>query len=231
MAFGSQVSRDRCFGWGTSRSRVARCRHGSFVALHMWASPSHPCPCHVWTDVGAGEQATGQRVAEDMAALASDTKLQEACKPQNCLATDPAAAEHLFESEHSVRVLDAVSSWLASSEDVFVQGHSDAPPPWEFTLRAIQHRDTSQPLVSKLDPDATLREGRRLHPADEEQEAELLHMLWKVCLCLSAHCRGMPWIHGHSTPLAPPGSCSVLESAKKRSPSARSTSSRGVRLA
>ena len=99
-------------------------------------------------------------------------------KPTSCLATDRQREEQLFQTDAEVRLLDAVSGWLAAAarEQCREQNPGRAGM-WASTQAELRGDEA---LVKHLDPDASTREARRLHQEDEEQESELLASLWQV---------------------------------------------------
>jgi len=93
--------------------------------------------------------------------------------------------QHLYKNDNITRECQLVIDWLEqnASEQVrevaCLQHFTDKTVAWENTLHQLQNYSrsipygSSRPIVTKLDPDASLREGNPLHDIDMEDEARL----------------------------------------------------------
>ncbi len=80
---------------------------------------------------------------------------------------------------HVQIVVDWLEAIVEESEEFFRQDIL-----WKHTIYALKHSSGGimqrQQIVTELDPDATARQARRLHPDDAEDEIHLMHRLWTL---------------------------------------------------
>ncbi|XP_068205657.1 nuclear pore complex protein Nup107-like [Palaemon carinicauda] len=112
--------------------------------------------------------------------------------------TDFTVVNQLYDQNRIIREAQIVIDWLEkNSADNFdlkfydrVEYFGDMHIAWENTLKTMKNESSgisiplrgSRSLVTSLDPDATLRQGRNLHDLDQEDEMRLLR-------CVFAHIR------------------------------------------
>ncbi|XP_045609120.1 nuclear pore complex protein Nup107 [Procambarus clarkii] len=112
--------------------------------------------------------------------------------------TDFTVVTRLYDTNCTVREAQIVIDWLEkNAADDFeskyydrVEYFGDTHIAWENTLKTrknessgiVQPLKGARPLVTSLDPDSTLRQGRPLHDLDQEDEMRLLR-------CVFAHVR------------------------------------------
>lgn len=93
--------------------------------------------------------------------------------------------ENLYKSESYIREYQLIIDWLEKNAldqaDRYpsVELFTDKTVAWENTVHQLHNQSlgisfsSSRPLVSFLDPDAPIREGRQLHDLDKEDDARL----------------------------------------------------------
>ncbi|KAK7083378.1 hypothetical protein SK128_011021, partial [Halocaridina rubra] len=108
--------------------------------------------------------------------------------------TDYTVVNQLYDTNRIIREAQIVVDWLEkNSADDFdskfydpIQYFGDTHIAWENTLKILKNENSgitiplrgSRPLVTSLDPDATLRQGRNLHDLDQEDEMRLLRIIF-----------------------------------------------------
>ncbi|XP_076668164.1 nuclear pore complex protein Nup107 [Andrena cerasifolii] len=122
--------------------------------------------------------------------------------------------ENLFKTESYIREYQLIIDWLEKNAldqaDKYptTEHFTDKTLAWENTVRQLlTYKDkdqipfrSSRPLVSSLDPDAPIREGKSLHDLDREDDARLEKRMFIEVRCgrlqkaqaLAEHC-GQPW--------------------------------------
>ncbi|XP_065828197.1 nuclear pore complex protein Nup107-like [Oscarella lobularis] len=120
-------------------------------------------------------------------------------------------ARSLFKSVPFLREQQIVIDWLEKNEEDNLEtllglnqvGFSTEKVRWEHTLHELKKKkrdQVSDRLVTEMDPDAPARQGRDLHPEDNEEEASLLRDMFLLVragqvnkaqqLCIDC---GQPW--------------------------------------
>ncbi|XP_034939545.1 nuclear pore complex protein Nup107 [Chelonus insularis] len=119
---------------------------------------------------------------------------------------------NLLANQSQVREYQLIIDWLeknASDELEMlpkIEHFTDKTVAWENTIHQLQNYQTgitfssSRPVVTSLDPDAPIREGKPLHDLDKEDDARLEKRMFLEVRCgrlqkaqeLSIHC-GQPW--------------------------------------
>ncbi|XP_076244660.1 nuclear pore complex protein Nup107 [Calliopsis andreniformis] len=122
--------------------------------------------------------------------------------------------DNLFKTESYIREYQLIIDWLEKNAldqaDKYptTEYFTDKTLAWENTVRQLlmyKEKDqipfrSSRPLVSSLDPDAPIREGKPLHDLDREDDARLEKRMFIEVRCgrlqkaqaLAEHC-GQPW--------------------------------------
>ncbi|XP_070164902.1 LOW QUALITY PROTEIN: nuclear pore complex protein Nup107 [Polyergus mexicanus] len=120
--------------------------------------------------------------------------------------------ENLYKSESYIREYQLIIDWLEKNAldqaDRYpsVELFTDKTVAWENTVHQLHNQNlgiafsSSRPLISFLDPDAPIREGRQLHDLDKEDDARLEKRMFIEVRCgrlqkaqaLAMHC-GQPW--------------------------------------
>ncbi|KAL2738221.1 nuclear pore complex protein Nup107 [Vespula maculifrons] len=120
--------------------------------------------------------------------------------------------DHLYKTESQTREYQLIIDWLEknaldqANRSPNIECFTDKTVAWENTLYQLQNRNlgmafgSSRPLVSSMDPDAPIREGKPLHDLDREDDARLEKRMFIEVRCgrlqkaqaLSIHC-GQPW--------------------------------------
>jgi nuclear pore complex protein Nup107 len=108
-----------------------------------------------------------------------------------CLRSEKRLVERLFSRESKLREAQAIVDWLEGNAKDYLEDavrnsdlFGDAMLGWENTLHALQTKEGNQNnLVSSLDPDARVREKRRLHELDEQDEARLTKVIFLCLRC------------------------------------------------
>lgn len=119
---------------------------------------------------------------------------------------------NLLTNDAQVREYQLIIDWLEKNAldqaDYLpkIEHFTDKTVAWENTLHQLQNRQggitfgSSRPLVSSLDPDAPVREGKPLHDLDKEDDARLERRMFveirsgrlQKAQELAIHC-GQPW--------------------------------------
>ncbi|KAK2587811.1 hypothetical protein KPH14_003913 [Odynerus spinipes] len=120
--------------------------------------------------------------------------------------------ENLYKTDSQIREYQLIIDWLEKNaldqadRCPTVEGFTDKTVAWENTLYQLQNRNlgisfgSSRHLVSSMDPDAPIREGKPLHDLDREDDVRLEKRMFVEVRCgrlqkaqaLSIHC-GQPW--------------------------------------
>ncbi|GLV32653.1 Nucleoporin 107kD [Carabus blaptoides fortunei] len=119
--------------------------------------------------------------------------------------------ENLYKRDSLVRESQLIIDWLEcnaqdqESNEPKVQYFTDRTIGWENTLHQLQASDSivfrsTRPIVTRMDPDAPLRQNLPLHDLDIEDEERLCRKIFRDIRCgrleeaqaLSLHC-GHPW--------------------------------------
>lgn len=103
--------------------------------------------------------------------------------------------ENLYKSENYIREYQLIIDWLEknaldqANKHPSIELFTDKTVAWENTIHQLHNRNlgiaftSSRPLVSSLDPDAPIREGKPLHDLDREDDARLeKRMFIEVCI-------------------------------------------------
>lgn len=118
----------------------------------------------------------------------------------------------LYKNEHLITEYQLIVDWLeknaSDQADRFpmVENFTDKTVGWENTLHQLQNKKkgitfaSSRPIVTSLDPDAPIREGKPLHDLDREDDVRLEKRMFLEVRCgrlqeaqkLAVHC-GQPW--------------------------------------
>nr|CAD7574978.1 unnamed protein product [Timema californicum] len=118
----------------------------------------------------------------------------------------------LFKEDNTTREYQLVVDWLEKNsadgrfDEACIQHYTDKTVAWENTLHQLHNKEnsipfgSSRPMVTKLDPDAPMRERRDLHDMDKEDEDKLLRDVFTEIRCgllekaqaLCIHC-GQNW--------------------------------------
>ncbi|XP_042236201.1 nuclear pore complex protein Nup107-like [Homarus americanus] len=130
--------------------------------------------------------------------LRDDTSTKDSPMMDEKPTTDLNVVTHLYDTNRTVREAQIVIDWLEkNAADDFdskfydrVEYFGDTHIAWENTLKTLKNENSgviqplkgSRPLVTSLDPDSSLRQGRPLHDLDQEDEMRLLR-------CVFAHVR------------------------------------------
>ncbi|KAK0165313.1 hypothetical protein PV328_003837 [Microctonus aethiopoides] len=119
---------------------------------------------------------------------------------------------HLINSDSQIREYQLIIDWLEKnsldSANKFpkIEHFTDKTVAWENTLHQLQNYQgditfgSMRPIVTALDPDAPIREGKPLHDLDKEDDARLEKRMFIEVRCgrlqraqeLAIHC-GQPW--------------------------------------
>lgn len=120
--------------------------------------------------------------------------------------------DHLYKTESQIREYQLIIDWLEknaldqANRSPRIECFTDKTVAWENTLYQLQNKNlgmafgSSRPLVSSMDPDAPIREGKPLHDLDREDDTRLEKRMFIEVRCgrlqkaqaLSIHC-GQPW--------------------------------------
>ncbi|CAL7946335.1 unnamed protein product [Xylocopa violacea] len=122
--------------------------------------------------------------------------------------------DNLFKTESYIREYQLIIDWLEKNaldqadKCPTTEQFTDKTLAWENTVRQLlmyKEKDqipfrSSRPLVTSLDPDAPIREGKPLHDLDREDDARLEKRMFIEVRCgrlqkaqaLAEHC-GQPW--------------------------------------
>ncbi|KAK3854838.1 hypothetical protein Pcinc_038712 [Petrolisthes cinctipes] len=113
--------------------------------------------------------------------------------------TDMEVVTRMYDANPSVREAQIVIDWLEknAADDINakfydpVEYFGGAHIAWENTLKILKQENNGmvqplkgmRPLVTSLDPDSCLREGRNLHDLDQEDEARLMRRVFAHIRC------------------------------------------------
>lgn len=120
--------------------------------------------------------------------------------------------DNLYTSENYIREYQLIIDWLEknaldqANKSQAIEHFTDKTVAWENTVHELHNRhlgiafSSSRPLVSSLDPDAPIRQGKSLHDLDREDDARLEKRMFLEVRCgqlqkaqaLAIHC-GQPW--------------------------------------
>ncbi|XP_015597229.1 nuclear pore complex protein Nup107 [Cephus cinctus] len=120
--------------------------------------------------------------------------------------------ENLYKNDSLIREYQLIVDWLeknaldTAEKLPSIEHFTDKTVAWENTLHQLQNRQnsitfgSSRAIVSSLDPDAPIREGKPLHDLDREDDARLEKRMFIEVRCgqlqkaqaLAMHC-GQPW--------------------------------------
>lgn len=105
--------------------------------------------------------------------------------------------EALYKNSQLIREYQLIIDWLErnaldqADRLPSIENFTDKTVSWENTLHQLQNKNrgitfpSSRPIVSSVDPDAPIREGKSLHDLDREDDARLeKRMLLEVCSAL-----------------------------------------------
>lgn len=124
--------------------------------------------------------------------------------------TEKLCVENLYKTDSLVRECQLVIDWLEKNASDQVNsniGHyTDTTIHWENTFKQIMEGSNSivfpstRPIITRLDPDAPIRENKPLHDLDVEDEKRLCKQIFQEIRCgrlneaqdLCVHC-GQPW--------------------------------------
>lgn len=93
--------------------------------------------------------------------------------------------DNLYKNERLITEYQLIVDWLEKNASdqadrlPMIEYFTDKTVAWENTLHQIQNQKTgitfksSRPIVTSLDPDAPIREGRPLHDLDKEDDVRL----------------------------------------------------------
>ncbi|XP_043462655.1 nuclear pore complex protein Nup107 [Leptopilina heterotoma] len=118
----------------------------------------------------------------------------------------------LYDSDKLIREYQLIIDWLEKNaldqadKLPSIEQFTDKTVAWENTLHQLHNRQfgimfaSSRPIVSSLDPDAPVREGKPLHDLDREDDERLERRMFIEIRCgrlqraqaLAIHC-GQPW--------------------------------------
>ncbi|XP_066943854.1 nuclear pore complex protein Nup107 [Macrobrachium rosenbergii] len=127
--------------------------------------------------------------------LGDENNIQESNMLDEEHLTDFTVVNQLFDRNRIIREAQTVIDWLeknsADDFDLFksrdrVEYFGDMHIAWENTLKTMKNESSgisiplrgSRSLVTSLDPDSTLRQGRNLHDLDQEDEIRLLRCVF-----------------------------------------------------
>ncbi|XP_012287801.1 nuclear pore complex protein Nup107 isoform X2 [Orussus abietinus] len=120
--------------------------------------------------------------------------------------------EHLYRTQSAVREYQLIVDWLEKNASdqadrlPSIERFTDETVAWENTLHELRNKrvgiafPSSRPMVTSLDPDAPIREGKPLHDLDKEDDARLERRMFveirsgrfEKAQALAVHC-GQPW--------------------------------------
>nr|XP_053637190.1 nuclear pore complex protein Nup107-like [Cherax quadricarinatus] len=126
--------------------------------------------------------------------LGEDTSSNDSPMMDNEPTTDYAVVTRLYDTNRTVREAQIVIDWLernAADEcdnNCYdrVEYFGDTHIAWENTLKTLKNESSgivhplkgARPLVTSMDPDSSLRQGRPLHDLDQEDEIRLLRSVF-----------------------------------------------------
>ncbi|KAK9293476.1 hypothetical protein QLX08_011597 [Tetragonisca angustula] len=133
---------------------------------------------------------------------------------RNIYISEKVVVDNMFKTESYIREYQLIIDWMEKNAldqaDRYptTEHFTDKTLAWENTVRQLlTYKDkeqipfhSSRPLVSSLDPDAPIREGKPLHDLDREDDARLEKRMFIEVRCgrlqkaqaLAEHC-GQPW--------------------------------------
>ncbi|XP_034172869.1 nuclear pore complex protein Nup107 [Osmia lignaria lignaria] len=142
------------------------------------------------------------------------TAMEDDSEENNTYISEKVVIDNLFKTESYIREYQLIIDWLEKNAlddaDKYptTEQFTDKTLAWENTVRQLlTYKDkdqipfrSSRPLVSSLDPDAPIREGKPLHDLDREDDARLEKRMFIEVRCgrlqkaqaLAEHC-GQPW--------------------------------------
>ena len=142
------------------------------------------------------------------------TVMEDDSEENNTYISEKVVIDNLFKTESYIREYQLIIDWLEKNAlddaDKYptTEQFTDKTLAWENTVRQLlTYKDkdqipfrSSRPLVSSLDPDAPIREGKPLHDLDREDDARLEKRMFIEVRCgrlqkaqaLAEHC-GQPW--------------------------------------
>ncbi|XP_033310230.1 nuclear pore complex protein Nup107 isoform X1 [Bombus bifarius] len=132
----------------------------------------------------------------------------------NTYISEKVVIDNLFKTESYIREYQLIIDWLEKNaldqadKYPITEHFTDKTVAWENTVRQLlMYKDkeqipfrSSRPLVSSLDPDAPIREGKPLHDLDREDDARMEKRMFIEVRCgrlqkaqaLAQYC-GQPW--------------------------------------
>lgn len=124
------------------------------------------------------------------------TQMEYETQTSNNYISEKNIIENLYKSENHIREYQLIIDWLEKNALDQADRHpsielfTDKTVAWENTVHQLHNRNlgiafsSSRPLVSSLDPDAPIREGKPLHDLDREDDARLeKRMFIEVYIC------------------------------------------------
>ncbi|XP_076280366.1 nuclear pore complex protein Nup107 [Lasioglossum baleicum] len=142
------------------------------------------------------------------------TAMEEDSDENDTYISEKAVIDSLFKVERYIREYQLIIDWLEKNAldqaDKYpsTEQFTDKTLAWENTVRQLlTYKDkdsipfrSSRPMISSLDPDAPIREGKPLHDLDREDDARLEKRMFIEVRCgrltkaqaLAEHC-GQPW--------------------------------------
>ncbi|XP_033322912.2 nuclear pore complex protein Nup107 [Megalopta genalis] len=142
------------------------------------------------------------------------TTMEDDADENNTYVSEKVIIDNLFKVERYIREYQLIIDWLEKNAldqaDKFpsTEQFTDKTLAWENTVRQLlTYKDkdsipfrSTRPLISSLDPDAPIREGKPLHDLDREDDARLEKRMFIEVRCgrlakaqaLAEHC-GQPW--------------------------------------
>ncbi|OAD62237.1 hypothetical protein WN48_06878 [Eufriesea mexicana] len=140
--------------------------------------------------------------------------MEDDLEESNTYISEKVVIDNLFKSESYIREYQLIIDWLEKNAldqaDKYptTEHFTDKTLAWENTVRQLlAYKDmdqipfrSSRPLISSLDPDAPIREGKPLHDLDREDDTRLEKRMFIEVRCgrlqkaqaLAEHC-GQPW--------------------------------------
>lgn len=115
----------------------------------------------------------------------SSTQMEHDASTNNGYISEKNVIENFYKSESYIREYQLIIDWLEKNaldqadKHPSIELFTDKTVAWENTVHQLHNRNLGiaftslRPLVSSLDPDAPIREGRSLHDLDREDDARL----------------------------------------------------------
>lgn len=142
----------------------------------------------------------------------SSTQMEHDASTNNGYISEKNVIENFYKSESYIREYQLIIDWLEKNaldqadKHPSIELFTDKTVAWENTVHQLHNRNLGiaftslRPLVSSLDPDAPIREGRSLHDLDREDDARLEKRMFievrsgrlQKAQALAMHC-GQPW--------------------------------------